>query len=125
MNIDDFDEGVVTGWVLDKLRPDFSASLEVSSTSGETLIVVANGFRPDLLDAGLGNGRHAFSADISGWDLAGNTITVRPAGAQDSSVAMLISTDVATSLRRKSWSDEYLKLLNELALPFAAANHAQ
>ena len=125
MHIDDFEEGVITGWVWDKRRPDFAVSLNVSSTSGEKLTVLANAFRPDLLDAGLGNGRHAFAADISAWDLAGNTITVIPAGARDPSVAILISTDMAASLTRKPWSDEYFRVLNDLALPFAAANHAE
>ncbi len=124
IHIDDFDEGVLNGWGLDRQRPDLSISIEVSSTGGEKVVISANNFRPDLLAAGFGNGRHGFSVDISHWELAGNSVTVRPVGVDDPEQATLISTELAASLTGKSWSNEYLKMLDDLAAPFVTPNDA-
>jgi hypothetical protein len=124
IHIDDFDDGLLNGWGLDRQRPDLAISIEVSSTGGEKQVILAGTFRPDLVAAGFGNGRHAFSVDISHWDLAGNTVTVRPFGVDDPAHATLISTDLAASLTGKSWSNEYLNMLDQLAARFATPNDA-
>jgi hypothetical protein len=124
IHIDDFDDGLLNGWGLDRQRPDHAISIEVSSSGGEKQIISASTFRPDLVAAGFGNGRHAFSVDLSHWDLAGNTVTVRPLGIDDPAQVTSISTDLAASLTRKPWSDEYLKMLDDLAAPFVTPNDA-
>ncbi|WP_158742873.1 hypothetical protein [Acidisphaera sp. L21] len=125
LHIDDFDNGVMNGWVFDRMRPDFSVSLEISSTGGEKLTILANGFRKDLLEAKLGNGFHAFTVDVSAWDLAGNTVTVAAAGSPDVAPLLTISTSLAESLTRMPWSRQYLGILNQMAQPFAVADDAQ
>ncbi len=124
IHIDDFDEGVINGWGLDRLRPNVAISVELVSSGGERLVVSANAFRQDLLDAGFGNGRHGFSVDVNHWDLGGNTISVTPVGGSDPMPVALISTALAASLTGKSWSDDYLKMLDDLAAPFLTAKDA-
>ena len=118
IHIDDSDEGLLNGWGLNRLKPDAAISIEVSSTGGEKIVISAGNFRPDLQAAGFGNGRHGFSVDISHWNLAGNTVTLRPVGVEGPDQAMMVSTDLAASLTGKSWSSEYIKMLDDLAAPF-------
>ena len=124
IHIDDFDEGVLNGWGLDRQRPDVPYPSRFYRPAARSRSSRREHFRPDLAAAGYGNGRHGFSADISHWDLAGNTVTVRPVGVDDPEHATLISTDLAASLTGKSWSHEYLKMLDDLAAPFVTADDA-
>jgi membrane protein involved in D-alanine export len=50
----------VSGWVWDKHQPDAEVSVDLSDGNQYLMTVVANQFRQDLVDAGYGNGRHAF-----------------------------------------------------------------
>jgi len=50
----------IRGWVWDKNQPDVSVDVEVWDGDRYLLKVSANQFRQDLVDAGYGNGRHAF-----------------------------------------------------------------
>jgi hypothetical protein len=125
LTIDDFDGGVMRGWVFDHSRPNVPVSMEISSTSGDAITVLANGYRRDLVDANIGDGRHAFTFDISSWELDGHTITIRAAGLPDAAPLQTISTGIAESITRMPWSKQFLGLLDELAQPFAVTNDAQ
>jgi hypothetical protein len=54
------DKDQIVGWVWDKRRPDRPLGVEIYD--GERLLETrpADQFRQDLLDAGIGNGKHAF-----------------------------------------------------------------
>ncbi|MFY9574160.1 MAG: hypothetical protein WAV20_22395, partial [Blastocatellia bacterium] len=48
------------GWVWDKNQPDTPLNVEIYDGESFVAMVAANAFRPDLLRAGKGNGKHAF-----------------------------------------------------------------
>jgi hypothetical protein len=69
--VEQVDGEQIAGWARDKDRPD--AVVEVNIYDGTTLLATlpADGFRPDLLKQGLGDGRHGFScptpASLKDW----------------------------------------------------------
>ncbi|MEW6133627.1 MAG: glycosyltransferase [Pseudomonadota bacterium] len=60
-HIDAYQVGLLSGWVYDESRPD--APISVSVYDGQSLVGggVADIYREDLMQNGMGNGRHAFS----------------------------------------------------------------
>jgi tetratricopeptide (TPR) repeat protein len=54
-----------TGHVWDVSRPDFRLEVEILHEGEVVSRALANTFRRDLYDAGIGDGRHAFSAQLS------------------------------------------------------------
>jgi len=54
-------DGLVTGWCWDALRPNAHLSLAVFVDQRQVGVAPAVLFRPDLLDAGIGDGTHGFS----------------------------------------------------------------
>jgi membrane protein involved in D-alanine export len=50
----------ISGWALDKHRPDSPLSVDLFEEKEYVTTIVANQFREDLSAAGYGNGRHAF-----------------------------------------------------------------
>jgi len=72
----------VAGWAWNSAHPGIPLHVEVYD--GDTLLttVEANCFRPDLRDAGIGNGYHAFVCGLTGYirDRRQHIITVRVAG---------------------------------------------
>src|SRR5262249_17896650 len=59
-SLDSLAGGLLHGWVWDKFHP--AATVHVDIDDGEVLLATVAGdmFRPDLLEAGKGNGRHGF-----------------------------------------------------------------
>ena len=51
---------LITGWVYDKRRPDTPINVDINDGDVLLAAVVANAYRPDLVRAGKGNGRHGF-----------------------------------------------------------------
>lgn len=59
----DYYEGhgwVAKGWAFDPARPAWRVVVQLSDEQGGLVTAVADLFRPDLLAAGIGDGRHAF-----------------------------------------------------------------
>jgi hypothetical protein len=54
-------QGIVSGWAADLARPDHRVKVELFADSQPAGAVLADQFRQDLLDAGVGDGRHAFT----------------------------------------------------------------
>jgi SAM-dependent methyltransferase len=50
----------IAGWAWDSTRPDDPVCVEVHEDQKHVATVVADRFRQDLLDAGIGNGKHGF-----------------------------------------------------------------
>jgi membrane protein involved in D-alanine export len=50
----------ISGWALDKHRPDSPLSVDLFEQREYVTTIVADQFREDLSDVGYGNGRHAF-----------------------------------------------------------------
>jgi membrane protein involved in D-alanine export len=50
----------ISGWVWDKYKPKAPVSVELWDGKHYLMTISANQFRRDLVDAGFGNGRHAF-----------------------------------------------------------------
>jgi fibronectin-binding autotransporter adhesin len=54
----------IGGWAQDVDNPEMPVALEVSIGDRPVLCVLANGYRGDLRNAGMGTGRHAFAIDL-------------------------------------------------------------
>ncbi len=65
-NIDHVDRESVQGWVRDEAVPDEPVSLMITVEGQFSLRVLANAYRMDLERAGIGRGRHGFSARFDG-----------------------------------------------------------
>jgi hypothetical protein len=58
------DEGQIAGWAFDANHPDHTVSVEIHDGRSLLARVDAGSFRPDLLAAGKGDGRHGFALPI-------------------------------------------------------------
>lgn len=64
-HIDAIDLYSVSGWACDMLYPTISTLVEARGSSGRKALTRANIYREDLLQNGIGDGRHGFVLDIS------------------------------------------------------------
>jgi len=80
----DFEPGaeIVGGWAWDRSQPDSPVDVEVYDGDEKVATVRADEFRQDLVDAGIGNGRHGFSYEPppSMRDSAAHSLSVKIAG---------------------------------------------
>lgn len=60
-NIDRVDYDEISGWAWDAAHPDQSIDIEILDDDVVVLRLPADQFRPDLVEVGVGNGRHGFS----------------------------------------------------------------
>ena len=74
--IDEFDGAFFRGWAFDLLAPD--RSIAISLYAGQNLLAqgTADIFRQDLLDVGVGTGKHGFALPILKWIDTTNPIAV-------------------------------------------------
>jgi len=56
----------ITGWVWHAGRPNERVELHILDDQRLVAEVVANQYRPDLCEAGIGDGRHAFTVALDG-----------------------------------------------------------
>lgn len=72
----------ISGWAWDRNRPDTPINVDIYADGALHATVPANLFRQDLLDAGIGNGYHAFGYAVPPAlrDAQPHSITVRVAG---------------------------------------------
>lgn len=57
-------EGKLFGWVRDRARPDEHVRVEILIDGQLAAVTVANRFRRDLLQAGIGSGTHGFAVSL-------------------------------------------------------------
>jgi hypothetical protein len=83
-SVDELTEDNIYGWAWDPDQPN--TPIQIDIYDGDTLLatVPADGFRQDLLDAGMGNGNHVFHYVIPARSKDGqpHTIRVRPTGSE-------------------------------------------
>ena len=81
-NIDYADWGGIKGWIWDPTEPDKAVTLELLDGDSVLATVVASEYRPDLIDAGIGDGRHGFTIGFTETLLpfARHTLHLRPVG---------------------------------------------
>jgi len=76
---------IASGWVRDPQRPDESVLVQVREGDRVLAEGMADGFRDDLLAAGIGHGRHAFRIELPETLRDGHrhevTVVVAPGGA--------------------------------------------
>jgi Glycosyl transferases group 1 len=108
-HIDVVTRGRIEGWAFDPANPDVPLALVIFN-NGEVLArVLANRFRPDLEEAGLGSGRHAFGYTIpgglaptrrhvlqvigeaDGCEMMTSPVVIEPAGALDADLENSLS----------------------------------
>ncbi len=65
--------GTARGWAFDPENPEANVAVELSLDGKAFVTLVANIFREDLLNAGFGDGRHAFSITMPPEYLDGKT----------------------------------------------------
>jgi glycosyltransferase involved in cell wall biosynthesis len=80
-NVETVTRDRIGGWVWDERTPDDAVTLHILRDTGEVIAsVVANRYRRDLEEAGIGDGRHAFDVRIPGLaPLSRHVIHVRRA----------------------------------------------
>ena len=69
----------IGGWVWDATRPNRPVDVRISVSGGKDYTLSAGTFRPDLLQLGKGNGRHAFTVGASQLGLGAGTWQVKAA----------------------------------------------
>lgn len=111
ISIDVLDHRLIAGWAWDATAPDHPVMIELTSTNGEKFVCQADVFRKDLLEAGIGNGRHGYEVDIGTWDLIGHTFVVRPVAAGADGVFVSAIFDLIPMLRAKTWYQSYRSLM--------------
>src|SRR5438067_979215 len=81
-NIDYADWGGIKGWIWDPTEPDKTVTIELLDGDSILATVVAGEYRPDLIDAGIGDGRHAFTIGFTEILLpfARHVLHLRPVG---------------------------------------------
>ena len=68
----------IAGWAQDTSAPEIPVSLVISADDEFVARVLANRFRSDLLQAGIGGGRHGFDITLNGvLPLGGHLLAVR------------------------------------------------
>lgn len=85
-NLEPVRDGIVTGWVWDPAQPAMRLTVQLLIDGSVCCEIVANRFRPDLKQAGIGDGGHGFMARIPA-DLADGTdrqVEARVAGLDQS-----------------------------------------
>ena len=81
-NIDYADWGGIKGWIWDPAEPDKAVVLELLDGDSVLATVVASEYRPDLNEAGIGDGRHGFTIGFTETLLpyARHVLHLRPVG---------------------------------------------
>jgi GT2 family glycosyltransferase/glycosyltransferase involved in cell wall biosynthesis len=96
-NIDYADWGGIKGWIWDPTAPDETVTLELLDGDNVLATVVAGGYRPDLIEAGIGDGRHGFTIGFTETLLpfAWHVLHLRPVGstAELPSFPMVLTRD--------------------------------
>jgi len=111
--LDEATRMLVKGWAWDELTPNRPLSLLILDNGEVIGRVLANRHRPDLRDAGIGDGRHGFSfvfpggltpltrhviqviGELDGGELPGSPITLEPGGGFDASLQQAIGSAIA------------------------------
>ncbi len=123
IHFDNLDSGFVNGWAWIRSLPNTPVKVEVSLSRDKHKIGIADVFRKDLLDAGMGNGVHGFRIDVRDWDLSGAAITLSPPGKRGEANAITIPTNAFSTLLRQDWFPKFLGVL-EPALAEHSTAHA-
>jgi glycosyltransferase involved in cell wall biosynthesis len=65
-NIDSANTHHITGWAQEDLRPEIPVNLLITNNDVVVIRILANRYRADLKEAGIGDGRHAFDFEFDG-----------------------------------------------------------
>lgn len=68
--VDEANHTRITGWVWDPQQPERWITLELCDGDARLAKVTANQYRPDLRQAGIGDGRHAFTVPLEEGSLS-------------------------------------------------------
>ncbi|MBE7212030.1 MAG: glycosyltransferase [Gluconacetobacter diazotrophicus] len=127
--IDEADRTRLRGWALDETHPNRPATLLVTLNGSLLGRLVANRFRPDLRDAGIGDGRHGFELrfetplsplvphllritdELDGSELDRSPFLIEPADRLDASALRRLETLLADDLDDPLRLDERLDFL--------------
>ena len=132
-NIDYADWSGIKGWIWDPTEPEKPIGLELLDGANPLATVLASEYRADLLDAGIGDGRHGFTIGFSETllPLARHTLHLRPVGARtelpsfpleltrdhigfDASAMRFLLGNVAAETARAQEADDLAPMINNL-----------
>jgi hypothetical protein len=111
------DHEVIEGWVYDAARPDAIVAVDIFDDRTLIATLPADGFRPDLLQAGLGHGRHGFVFPVPDRLKDGRSHTIRVVVA-GTSVPLLRTPKVIEGPRPDAESRDYVPL--DMGISFSA-----
>ena len=112
-NVDVLNARHIDGWVQDESRPEHPVSLLIIDNDALIGRVLANRYRADLQEAGIGSGRHAFELDFAqglspferhkillrsetdGAEMPGSPFVLEPARTFDADVEHMLSRTLA------------------------------
>ncbi len=57
-------DGWVYGWAWDRSQPNATLDLDIHIDGRLVTTLAADSYRPDLQEAGIGNGKHAFKTEL-------------------------------------------------------------
>ncbi len=132
-NLDYADWSGIKGWAWDPTEPEKPIALELLDGDNLLATVLASEYRADLLDAGIGDGRHGFTIGFSETllPLARHTLHLRPVGARtelpsfpleltrdhigfDASAMRFLLGNVAAETARAQEPDDLAPMINNL-----------
>jgi len=132
-NLDYADWSGIKGWIWDPTEPDKRIALELLDGDNLLATVLASEYRPDLLGAGIGDGRHGFMIGFSETLLpyARHMLHLRPVGSTvelpsfplemtrdhigfDASAMRFLLGNVAAETARAQEADDLAPLINNL-----------
>jgi len=132
-NLDYADWSGIKGWAWDPTEPEKPIALELLDGDNLLATVLASEYRADLLDAGIGDGRHGLTIGFSETllPLARHTLHLRPVGAKtelpsfplelardhigfDASAMRFLLGNVAAETARAQEPDDLAPMINNL-----------
>ncbi|HTW72729.1 MAG TPA: Hint domain-containing protein, partial [Acetobacteraceae bacterium] len=103
----------ISGWVQNPTAPETPVAVQIADNGMTIARLLANRFRPDLAEAGVGNGRHSFDviipgglsplarhviqvrSEADGADIPGSPVVIEAAGSFDAGLRQAIANAVA------------------------------
>ena len=124
-HVDRYDEAGVHGWAADRDALDRVVRVEMVDATGRRLAhVAADGFRPDLADSGIGQGRHGFFMPFPNGIKPVAPVHVRFSECRVLLHGGVINLDAETMMLSSPMPDGYVSLMRDLALEVQEAAHA-
>jgi hypothetical protein len=123
--IDAYDQQSVRGWAWDPESPDRPVVLEIKSSDGRSKVFIADGYREDLEQYGIGDGRHGFVVSNKDWELNDGFIVVQTVGRSPVMIGNPMQMSPINMFSQKKWASEFTVMLSNEIVRVHEAVEAQ